>query len=358
MIGLLDYDWEVSTSTTQLIPNLEIMKLAAYYQEENKFCQLISLDTKDLTQYEKIYFFSEQDTDKNIPEQFLRANNVVFGGTGFTKGIYQPFEESLIDYMIPRTYIYKNCLKQKYNDGIKAKIINNVLDDAYYRIYIDNKILPLPPMRPHKKLYLYDRNIFGNNWEKVLNKINDRQPSSIKCIHPVVCENLSTYFTIRNFPAFSRENKIILDLPIPLDEVNIMLNKYKNQFLADITFTSNIYLPIGGSFLNKNIYYKDFIYTLNLLFAFWSKGIPIKIYFRPTPIGYFNPLETLEKTLTTFQLATEKNRQMTLQNKIPKKKKNNPKADEYTQLVTAYPASQELFKQSFNKLKQQGVWRL
>ena len=34
MIGLVDYDIQVSTSSQLIIPNLEIMKLATYYKLE------------------------------------------------------------------------------------------------------------------------------------------------------------------------------------------------------------------------------------------------------------------------------------------------------------------------------------
>ena len=45
MIGLVDFDLQTSTSTSLLIPNLEIMKLATYYKkEENTFCRLIGLN--------------------------------------------------------------------------------------------------------------------------------------------------------------------------------------------------------------------------------------------------------------------------------------------------------------------------
>jgi len=61
VIGLVDYDFQSSTSVNLSVPNLEIMKLANYYRtEENKFARLISLNAEeDLTCYEKIYFFSE-----------------------------------------------------------------------------------------------------------------------------------------------------------------------------------------------------------------------------------------------------------------------------------------------------------
>ena len=117
MIGLLDYDYETSKKNSIIIPNIEIMKLATYYKtEENRFCRLLSLDEEDLSNYEKIYFFSESHYPPRIPEIYLRSPQVIYGGTAFTKGKYLPFQNEIIDFTIPRTFIYKESLKQKYID--------------------------------------------------------------------------------------------------------------------------------------------------------------------------------------------------------------------------------------------------
>ena len=59
MIGLVDYDLWKNSSTNLYVPNLEIMKLAAYYKLEKKqFCRLISPDETELIGYDEIYFFS------------------------------------------------------------------------------------------------------------------------------------------------------------------------------------------------------------------------------------------------------------------------------------------------------------
>lgn len=89
MIGLVDYDFQTNTALTLTPPNLEIMKLATYYKtEKNIFCRLMSLDETELTSYDTIYFFSEQSIPPEIPDAFKRSDNVVFGGTAFTNGIY------------------------------------------------------------------------------------------------------------------------------------------------------------------------------------------------------------------------------------------------------------------------------
>ena len=81
MIGLIDYDLQTSTSVNLHPPNLEIMKLATYYKlEQQHFCRLMSLNETELTAYDKIYFFSEAETRPEVPEAFLKSNNVIYGG--------------------------------------------------------------------------------------------------------------------------------------------------------------------------------------------------------------------------------------------------------------------------------------
>ena len=138
MIGLVDYDFYSSTSVTKLIPNIEIMKLATYYKaEKNTFCRLIDLGEEELTIYDKIYFFSESEKPIEVHSAFKKADNIIFGGTSFTKQ-YLPFEDEIIDYTIPRPIIYKEILKKKYADGIKSNIISHTLDDSYYRMFAGN----------------------------------------------------------------------------------------------------------------------------------------------------------------------------------------------------------------------------
>ena len=180
------------------------MKLATYYKrEENHFCRLLTLEEQELESYDKIYFYSETSIHPTIPEQFLRANNVEYGGTAFTKK-YIPFKNQIIDYTIPRPTIYKEFLKQKYNDGVKAKIISHVLDDSYYRNYAGENKLPLTPVLPRKRFYLYDKDFFYPDWEETLTAISERNPSSIVRIHPVIFNTLAKYFKLRSFSKFAR----------------------------------------------------------------------------------------------------------------------------------------------------------
>lgn len=359
MIGLLDYDWLQSKKTSVLIPNLEIMKLATYYKvEENHFCRLLTLEEQELKSYDIIYFFSEIAKQPTIPEQYLRANNVEYGGTAFTKK-YIPFKNEIIDYTIPRPTIYKEFLKQKYNDGVKAKTIAHVIDDSYYRNYAGENKLPIPPILPRKRVYLFDKDLFYPDWEDTLTAISERNPAGIFRIHPVRCNTLTNYFKIRSFNKFARSNEIILDINIPLEEVNYMLNHYKNLFLADITKTSNVYLPLGGTLSSQAKYFKDFIYKVNLLYAFWSCGILIKMKFEEPEIGTKNPLQNISLIMESIsEINLETRRNITLNQKINSRKKDTLLSDERDLLLKFYPSAKELFNQSFNIIKQRGRWRI
>lgn len=358
MIGLVDYNLQTSTSSSLLIPNLEIMKLATYYRlEENTFCRLLSLDETDLTPYEKIYFFSEIGTPK-VPDPFLRAANVIFGGSSFTNE-YIPFENKIIDYTLPRPAIYKEFLKQKYNDGVKSKIIEHVLEDGYYRNYAGDNKLPLPPVIPNRRFYLYDKKFFYPDWEQTIEAILSRKPSSIKRIHPIICNTLTQYFTLRKQLKIARSNEIILDLNIPLDEVDYMLRHYTNLFLADIVPSSKIYLSLGTTLKSNSHYYRDYIYKLNLLYAFWSRSIPIKLKYIQPKIGVNDPIQHLSQITERWANGRLKiNKTLTDITVLKSKKEAPPERQEKDLLLKLHPSANTLFLQTYTEIAQRRFWRL
>ena len=97
MIGLVDLQLQSWDKPQLCPPNLEIMKLATYYQaEENKFCRLINLNETEFGGYEKIYVFSESKDYITVPEALRRATNVVYGGTAFTNDTREVFTTTVI----------------------------------------------------------------------------------------------------------------------------------------------------------------------------------------------------------------------------------------------------------------------
>ena len=163
---------------------------------------------------------------------------------------------------------------------------------------------------------------------------------------------------MRNYQKLSRENEIILDLDIPLNEVNYMLKHYKNLFLADITPTSKVYLTIGGTWQSNLQYIRDLLYKLNLLYAFWGAGILIKLKYLIPDIGVTNPISNLMQALEVWTNSMEipKRRDTTINDKIPKKKKDNILREEKDFIIKEFPSAENLFIQSFNNLSKEGRW--
>ena len=360
MIGLLDYDILTSNSSQRIIPNLEIMKLATYYQqEENEFCRLLTLQEEELSNYKIIYFFSETASEINIPPAFLRANNVYYGGTKFTNNIYVPFDNPLIDFTIARPFIYKNYLKQLYQNGVKANIINHILDDSYYRLYAKNEQLPIPPIQKNKRIFIYDINILDNDWEYIIDNISARGPSTIIPIHPIICHTISDYFKLRNKSKILRSTPIILDLNIPLTDINYLFKKYELLFLADINLASNVTFNLGGDFISQKQYIKDFIYKLNLLYSFWAKKIPIRLNYI-TSTKNNDPLNNLSLAVTKWTRSTKWDiitLDQFLEHYGTKEKRKIIALERYEYLKKELDTD-SLFQQTFQQLSTGGYWKI
>ena len=358
MIGLVDYDLQTNKSSTLLVPNLEIMKLATYYRiDEHQFCRLVDLNEDDFSFYDKLFFFSESENPIQIPENFLKYKNLICGGTAFSKGEYMPFENEIIDFTIPRPAIYKDFLKDKYNEGIKTKVISHILDDTYYRIYAGDKKLPIPPVRPKKRIFLYDKIFFYPDWEDVMQELSERKCSTIMRVHPIECTKLSQYFRARSYQKLNRAIPYILDLQLPHNDIPYMLKHYKQLFLADINDASNVYIPFGGSLNTSLQYANNIVYTLNLLYSFWSEKIKIKIKFIEPYIGYNNPFYELDKRIEIWCNSNSKGYK-TLYESIPKHKKYNNIRELYQKLLSFYPEAINLFNKTSQQIENGGRWSL
>lgn len=360
MIGLVDLSLQQSKLVHLCPPNLEIMKLATYYKvEENHFCRIINLDETELSSYDQIYVFSEADEQPQIPEAFRRAPNVIFGGTAFTNGKYIPFKNEIIDYTIAKPHIYAQFLADKAAAGLDIRVVNSILDNSYYRMYAGDNKLPIPPIQPRKRIFIYDKDFFVPNWRRIIEKISIRNPSSIQPIHPIYCKTVTDYFTLREYNKISKTAEIILDLNIPLNETPYLMQKYKNKFLADITKTSNIYLTLGGTFDTAYQYQKDFIYKLNLLYIYWSNLIPIKIKYVLPAIGHTDPLAHISK-LVELWTQSETNEIKCINDRIYKNKKASevrPERAERNALIEKFPSAKTLFLQTRKSVEKGGFWK-
>ena len=361
MIGLVDLQLQQWSKPQLCPPNLEIMKLATYYQtEENKFCRLIGLDEVEFGGYEHIYVFSESKDYITVPDAIKRAPNVIYGGTAFTNGKYVPFENKLIDFTLARPRIYANFLKEKYNNmDIKEIEIKHLLDNSYYRWHAGNEVLPIPAVKKRHRIYIYDRDFFQEGWREVIDKIISRHPSSINFIHPAHYKKISDFLEVRENSLIARGNDAYLDLDIPLHETPILMKHYKNRLLAVINQSSQVYLSLGGSFHYRTEYFKNIIYKLNLLYVFWSCGIPMKIKYEEPVLGCYDPFTDLSKLIAIWtQGNTCKNK--SILDRIPKDKKMTeirPEREQIRIILERYPSEKTLFCQTTETAKQGGFWK-
>ena len=341
-------------------PNLEIMKLATYYQtEENKFCRLINLDEKEFSGYEKIYIFSESKDYITVPDAFKRSPNIIYGGTAFTNNKYIPFENKLIDYTIARPRIYANFLKEKYVAGLPEIEIKRLLENSYYRWHAGEETLPLPSINKRRRIYIYDMDFFQEGWQKIIDKIIDRRPTSINFIHPAHYKRISDFLEVRENALIAKGNDAFLDLNIPLKETPILMKHYKNRLLAVICSNSKVYLPLGGSFHYRTDYLRDIIYKLNLLYVFWSCNIPLKIKYEEPSIGCYNPITDISKLIATWTQGETCNYKSII-DRIPKDKKMTdvrPEREQLKVILDRYPSSETLFRQTTETTKKGGFWK-
>ena len=360
MIGLVDLQLQSWDKPQLCPPNLEIMKLATYYQqEENKFCRIINLDETELGGYEIVYVFSESENYVTVPEAFKRAPNVVYGGTAFTGGCYVPFENRLIDYTLAHPRVYREFLKDKRMQGLPDIEIAHFLDNSYYRWHAGDKELPLPSIKKRRRIYIYDRDFFQAGWQNIINRIIDRNPSSINFIHPAHYKKISDFLEVRENSLIARGNDAYLDLNIPLRETPILMKNYKNRLLAVINKSALVYLSLGGSFHYESDYYKDIIYKLNLLYVFWSCNIPLKVKYEEPSLGCYNPISDLSKLIATWSQGDTKNYKSII-DRIPKDKKLTevrPEREQLRVILKRYPSSDTLFRQTFETTQKGGLWK-
>lgn len=360
MIGLVDLQLQSWDKPQLCPPNLEIMKLATYYQaEENQFCRLINLDETEFGGYDKIYVFSESKNFTTVPEALRRAPNVIYGGTAFTGGKYVPFENKLIDYTLPRPRIYTQFLKDKLQSGLADIEVNRLLDNSYYRWHAGNEVLPLPAILKRHRIYIYDIDFFQDGWRIIIDRIMARKPSSINFIHPAHYKKISDFLEVRENSLIARGNDAYLDLEIPLKETPILMKHYKNRLLAVVNKSAQVYLSLGGSFHYQSDYLKDIIYKLNLLYVFWSCNIPLKIKYEEPTVGCYNPIPDISKLISTWTQGETCNYKSII-DRIPKDKKMTeirPEREQLRIILDRYPSSETLFRQTTETVRKGGFWK-
>ena len=303
--------------------------------------------------------FSESKDFITVPEAFRRATNIVYGGTAFTNGVYVPFENKLIDYTLASTRIYTQFLRDKYQAGMKDTELNRLWDNSYYRWHAGEEVLPLPSIKKRHRIYIYDKEFFLPGWRTIIDKIMNRNPSSINFIHPAHYKKISDFLEVRENSLIAKGNDAYLDLNIPLKETPILMKHYKNRLLAVIVPSSQVYLSIGGSFHYKTDYLKDMLYKLNLLYVFWSCGIPLKLKYENPTLGCYNPIPDISKLIATWSQGETCNYK-SIMDRIPKDKSLSdvrPEREQLKIILDRYPTKETLFRQTTETVKKGGFWK-
>ena len=312
-----------------------------------------------MTSYDKIYVFSESKEFITVPDAFKQAKNVIYGGTAFTNDIYVPFENKMIDFTLARPRIYLQFLKDKREAGLSDVEIGHLLDNSYYRWHAGAEELPMPSVYKRHRLYVYDIDFFQEGWRKVMNKMINRNPSSIHFIHPMRYSKISDFLEVRENALVAKSYNSFLNLNIPLKETPILIKHYKNRLLAVITPSSQVFITLGGSFHYQSDYFKDIIYKLNLLYVFWSCNIPLKIKYEEPKLGCYDPISDISKLIATWSQGDTKNYKSII-DRIPKDKslsERRPEREQLEVILEKYPSSSNLFRQTTVSAKQGGFWK-
>lgn len=131
-IGLYDADMLTYSHTA---PNLELMKLAAYYKQK----QHITVMTKNFCpeKYSK-YIYQKDYNDGYYPQNFRQFSNIKCGGLAFSNNIYKPLPYE-IEKMIPDKTIYDNMYSIFGTNKDKERIFKICLNAQHLRLSLDGQ---------------------------------------------------------------------------------------------------------------------------------------------------------------------------------------------------------------------------
>lgn len=131
-IGLYDADMVEYTHTA---PNLELMKMAAYYRQKREITVMSPLFQPD--KFTTFYFRKDYD-DGRYPRKLRDFNNVEKGGYAFSRDKYSPLPIE-IEKTIPDTTIYNTMKKQFCTNKKNERIFTTCLNSQHLRLSLDEK---------------------------------------------------------------------------------------------------------------------------------------------------------------------------------------------------------------------------
>lgn len=348
------YDEEFATAKRGLPPpSLAAMKTSAYLKTEQDDLVILITDLTNTANYKEVYFFSDKPLEELPKEIFLMDNVHLYGK-------YLEPVPQIIEHMAPDITIYHDVVQSR----LVKKVVSTsralqFLDSIYYQAYgSKGERLPLPPSEKRKRFYLYDEDFLSkeNCWE-IFREIEERTPTGIYTIKPIQCHTVKQFFTLReDYEKVSRTNKIILDYYVPLHHFETYFGKYKLKLLGEITKNSEVYIYLGKNYganaYNEVFYLKNLYYSLNLIFSYWSRNIPIKAELF-IPDDGVNPYKEFFEALRLW--TNNDNHDIPLKNYFTTKKLQ-PKLEEF---LTSNPVMEIFFNKTKNDLiNTRGVWQI
>ena len=348
------YDEEFAIAKRGLPPpSLAAMKTAAYLKTEQDDLVILITDLTNAANYNKVYFFSDKPLEDLPKEIFLMDNIILYGK-------YLDPLPQIIEHMMPDITIY--------HDVVQTRLINKItstnralqfLDSIYYQAYgSKGERLPLPPSSRKKRFYIYDEDFLScaDCWN-IFKEIEERMPTGIYTIKPIQCHTIKQFFTLReDYEKVSRANKIILDYYVPLHHFDVYFGKYKLKLLGEITKNSEVYVYLGKNYganaYGEVFYLKNLYYSLNLIFSYWSRNIPVKAEMFVVEDSV-NPYKEIFQALR--QWTNHEDYDKTIEGFL-NTKKLKPMLDAF---INANPVMEIFFNKSKNDLiNTRGVWRL
>lgn len=288
MIGLIDC--EALSRNTNFIPNLEIMKLYAYYKNEGLVRLLFDDSLVDACS--AIYLRKETE-ESRIPYEWLKNKKVFWGGKVFTNGIYVPLSEK-IEKTIPNYRVYNNYIKDILTTDLDKKTPElQFLDYSFVRLY-NGYPLQSRHIREGMPLLIYDDNLFEADYEEKFLFIQKSAPSEVYYTKPIVVKSFAEFAILQQYKLYSYNRtadktiatKILLDInPVLRDYRSFILNNKTS--LQEFGSGAIMFPTIPSMRLNRSGPFNIEIFEklANMVYFLISHGVRPAIYRTTLPAG-------------------------------------------------------------------------
>lgn len=340
MIGLYDADLFFDN---KVLPNLEVMKLAAYYtQKHREVCRLLTPLDKDLSAYDAIFCCSEKSN--SIPKSFQETGkNITYVGPPLCGGEYIPFDNEEIDFWKPKLSIYKNFLRERRKITLPDDVIKGFLTKTYHRMYAGDKEIP-PPQNSyaHKQFVIYDIDNTYKDWQRIISDVEkgEKKPASIVFRHPLKCKSEDDVQFVLHSAFIKKETLILLDFDAnTIQDKKALIETNRPLFIS--IDTSNCYSANDEVEVMRKTLYK--------LYSFWAQGIPLKLYYGDEGVYNGDTYEVVFEALSRWTATSKHHLTFT------KKKQSNGEEnykDKLQEIIWNYAGMGELFNHSFQGLKE------